>query len=409
MFLFEDLYLYASGSSLKSIGAEVSTGDDSIKWRRAAPLNGSAIYIPCSSQLRLSHPTAMVGLNDIGDSFGVILLSTIINAVFYGITVLQSLYYFDKFSEDSWSLKLVVLLVWVLDTITLVLDSHVCYHYLIVNYENPIALQFQVWSAELETAITFTVVFVVQLFFVIRIWKVGNGQWLLPICIALAAGGAFEITVAVFRFKLWTDTLGPVVTTPVQVNSILETVTDISITVVLCWLLCREKRVGRRNFRTSNIIINRWIIFLVNRGAVAALVQIFILIAKLRWPQTLIWVAFHNTVSRVYSNSMLATLNSRVVLRGIATSFENPSSSVVRTPGVGDRSIAVSNGRVTTLQFAPPRIDSMEPNMQTIDLADLASTLEQYPRPMGMLDMDNASKVDVRIWLGNTCDNAPMV
>ncbi|KAI0372344.1 hypothetical protein BV20DRAFT_978505 [Pilatotrama ljubarskyi] len=130
----------------------------------------------------------------------------------------------------------------------------------------------------------------------------------------------------------WSDVQPPVVNTihhnPLIVNWVLSKVVDICITVVLCWYLWCEKTFVWQN---------------MNRGAIAAIVQIFMLLTNL------VWLAFHNVLSKcamlhivtpvpsyqqltnvdrpVYANLMLATSNSCVALHGMMTSSELNSSN----------------------------------------------------------------------------------
>ncbi|RPD62598.1 hypothetical protein L226DRAFT_532409 [Lentinus tigrinus ALCF2SS1-7] len=326
---------------------------------------------------------------ELGSSYGVMLLSVIITAMLYGFTVLQSLYYFEQFPKDSWLLKSSVVALWVLDTLTIVFDSHEVYFYLIVNYNNPPALQKEVWSSQAELLVTYTIVLIVQIFFLLRIHHLRPYMWYIPAVLGVIAVASYAMVVVIF-FRVihdttWADTDRPSVTRPLTANWVLGMIVDIGITVILCWYLWTEKLAVRQK---TNVMLNRIIVFMVNRGAIAAVVQILTLLTKFIWPQTLVMIAFHNALSKVYTNSMLATLNARVALRKIIMDTEldqtqppNPSqfSGVAAFSAV--RPSPVSSGRpvskaptmsnlkedghqIATLHFAPnpmyrPEYDAM--------------------------------------------------
>ncbi|OBZ71317.1 hypothetical protein A0H81_08333 [Grifola frondosa] len=73
---------------------------------------------------------------------------------------------------------------------------------------------------------------------------------------------------------------------------------------------------------STNSSVNHLIIFLVNRGVISLAVQVFSTLTFFVWRNTLIWTAFHMAASKVYCNSVLATLNSRFAIRGEATDSE---------------------------------------------------------------------------------------
>ncbi|KAJ3002280.1 hypothetical protein NUW54_g5933 [Trametes sanguinea] len=295
--------------------------------------------------LTMTPPTGQA----LGDTYGVMLISTVIAAALYGVTVVLSLYYYDRFPKDPWMLKLGVAIVWALDTTSLVLDVHAIYYYLIANYNNPPALLIQVWSVQVELLITFTAVFVVQIFFIQRIYQLRPNLWYIPLFLALTAVASYAliivIVIPVFKNSDWNDVQSGQVNRPLVANWLTGLIVDVSITVVLCWYLWSEKNYVRRGTRR---LINRIIIFSVNRGAIAAPdvlsmnlcldsgAQFLSFVTKFAAPQKLVWLGFHNVLCKVYTNSMLATcdipslselprcltrtnaahrLNSRVVLR----------------------------------------------------------------------------------------------
>ncbi|KAI0770083.1 hypothetical protein C8Q74DRAFT_1448763 [Fomes fomentarius] len=303
---------------------------------------------------------------ELGSSYGVMLLSTIIVAALYGFTVLQTLYYYEQFPKDSLLLKLSVAGVWLLDTLTVIFNAHAVYFYLIDNYANPPALQKEIWSAQVELLVTYTVVLIVQLFFIFRIYHLRPHLWYIPAFLGVTAFASFCMVVAIFitviHDETWAATARPEVTRPLTANWALGNLVDIGITVVLVWYLWTEK-LGVRH--KTNVMLNSIIVFLVNRGAIAAVVQILTLLTKFVWPQTLVWLAFHNTLSKVYANSMLATLNARVALRKIVMDSQLDRSRGATTDAVAEskvpsfgtaagRQMQMRNGqhRISTLQFA---------------------------------------------------------
>ncbi|KAL1950532.1 hypothetical protein VTO73DRAFT_5656 [Trametes versicolor] len=317
----------------------------------------------------------------LGDSYGVMLISTIIVSALYGVTVLQTLYYYDRFPKDHWLLKSAVAIIWVLDTVTIVLDTHAVYFYLIANYNNPSALSIQVWSAQVEVIVTYTVVVMVQTFFIIRIYQLRPYAWYIPVPMGILALASYAlviaIEVAVFQKANWGNLQSSQVNDPLVANWVLGMIVDIAITVVLCWYLSSEKVYVRRR---THRLINKIIVFSVNRGAIAAVVQIMTLLTKFIYsPENLVWLAFHNVLSKVYANSMLATLNSRTALRGMmdgdagGTELTLPT---IRRNVPGGKPGGQHDAQVATLEFACAQTSTLEWN--TVSDSTETADAERY-------------------------------
>ncbi|KAH9912835.1 uncharacterized protein B0H18DRAFT_1216758 [Fomitopsis serialis] len=316
--------------------------------------------------------------NALGPTYGAILLAVIIAASFYGMTVLQIVYYFQRYQSDSRTLKLYALLLWCLDTMSIILEIHAVYWYLIMNFEDPAAGAIGVWSIMLESGFAYATIFVAQLYATVTLYAaliVGSKvQQVLhnphphdqQTITAFRSYHASHCYWSVLSRRCWhrsshnrcdviahralrlRDTLLTSYLsfrTPTRwsvssgwfgalctANKVLEMIADVSITLSLWTLLRRQKG----NSRQTDSLLNRLIIFAINRGVFAAYafffsipvanthsvysraLQTVYLVTYLALPKAAVWVVFHAAVSKVYTNSVLATLNSRDIMRGIA-------------------------------------------------------------------------------------------
>lgn len=84
---------------------------------------------------------------------------------------MQVYYYFNRYKEDSAWIKLLVFLVWGLDTLHQGLITHTAYTYLVTEYGNLLFLGTIVKSLLIEVIVSGLVVLFVQSFFVLRVWK----------------------------------------------------------------------------------------------------------------------------------------------------------------------------------------------------------------------------------------------
>lgn len=84
---------------------------------------------------------------------------------------MQCYYYFNRYKEDSLWIKLLVFVVWALDTTHQGLITHTAYTYLISEYGNLLFLGEIVPTLLIEVIVSGLVVLFVQSFFVLRVWK----------------------------------------------------------------------------------------------------------------------------------------------------------------------------------------------------------------------------------------------
>ncbi|KAJ8086183.1 hypothetical protein PM082_005006 [Marasmius tenuissimus] len=82
---------------------------------------------------------------------------------------------------------------------------------------------------------------------------------------------------------------------------------------------------SRTGFQKSDTMIRKLIAFSVSTGLLTSVCAIASLVSNLVWGNTMIYVTFYFCLGRLYSNSLLATLNARNSIRG--ESDENDSGS----------------------------------------------------------------------------------
>ncbi|EJC98995.1 uncharacterized protein FOMMEDRAFT_23354 [Fomitiporia mediterranea MF3/22] len=264
------------------------------------------------------------------NTMGVLFVGTIFAMALWGASTVQTYYYFNRYTKDEWWMKTMVALVWMLDSTHQGLITHTVYTYLITEYGNPAALGVIVDTLLIEVLFSALVVLIVQAFFVLRVWKLSHGNIPLAVVLSLLVSSSFIIsvvyTVKALRLKTFAN-LVQIFDLSRSIN-ILGAASDVAITASLIWLLQRS----RTGFKRSDSIINRLIMFSLNTGLLTGLDAIMSLITNTVFPTTFIYICFYVNVSRLYCNSLLATLNSRRGLNGVDES-------------TGEQSVSLSQGR----------------------------------------------------------------
>ncbi|KAI6158163.1 hypothetical protein BKA82DRAFT_996579 [Pisolithus tinctorius] len=107
--------------------------------------------------------------------FGSALIGGLVSAMLYGITTLQTYSYFMHY-EDGLTMKYLVTVIRILDTLHASFVCHILYYYLIINYGVPTSLEFISWSLPASVLVNVFVVSAVQCFFAHQIYSLCRPQ-----------------------------------------------------------------------------------------------------------------------------------------------------------------------------------------------------------------------------------------
>lgn len=252
-----------------------------------------------------------MGLLD--ETLGAIFIGIVIAATLYGVSCTQILYYYSRYPDDTWRLKLLVLTVWVSESLHQSLITHAVYTYLITNYNNPMVLNDVLWSLIVQVALVGLNALLVQSFYTLRIWNLSeNNAWISVLVAVLVLGEFGSIVAYTFKaLRLRTfDELNALKELLMSVYAIAAA-GDLLIAITLSVLL----HGSRTGYRRSDGLINKLIAFTVNTGLLTSICAICSLVAIAVLPTAFIYVAFFFLMGRLHTNSLLATLNARKILR----------------------------------------------------------------------------------------------
>jgi len=222
-------------------------------------------------------------------------------------------------------MKSLVILVYISDTVSQALMVQVAYVYLITNYANPLFLTKLVSTLLPIMLMTAILSLGVQSFFIMRIWRLSKKNiWVTGFVMAISLAQFFSNIAFYGVAHGYTDFAQLVPKTDfMHVINALMAASDATIAIVLSFLL----HTSRSGFRKTDTIINRLIMFTVNTGVLTGVCAVLTLITNIAFPNTFIYMIFYILVARVYTNSLLATLNSRdSVRRGMPDTTGNASS-----------------------------------------------------------------------------------
>ncbi|EGO01615.1 hypothetical protein SERLA73DRAFT_85396 [Serpula lacrymans var. lacrymans S7.3] len=287
------------------------------------------------------------------NTFGAALIGVVVSATLYGVTCVQTWYYFGQYPNDTWYIKLLVAAVLVSDTIHQILISHTIYTYLVTNFGDPAALGDLVWSLIVEVLFNGFTALMVQSFLAMRIWRLSGKSWIATGAVMILVFGEFGCVLAYVGKALELETfaqLGTLKDLSMTVNAVAAA-GDVLIAAILCTLL-QNSRTG---FRRSDTIINKLILFSINTGLLTSICAVASLISITAAPTTFIYIAFYFCLGRLYCNSLLATLNARKGIRGESRG-EDVSLSLQGLPKTSNTMLTSSHSKVGSAARVPNNI-----------------------------------------------------
>ncbi|KAF9022623.1 hypothetical protein BDZ89DRAFT_1163172 [Hymenopellis radicata] len=229
--------------------------------------------------------------------------------------LLQTYLYFRYYPLDPILLKLMVTTFFVLDTFTTVLVSHSLYVYLVFNAADISRDAFIPWSFILESEIVDIITLMAQSYFAYQLLHVGIHK-VLPVTVFVLALGAFAVDIKV-TYLMFKDFTVAVLASPDlyvygSTSQGLAALCDIVITASLIYFL----HSARSGVHSTGVLIDNLILYAVTRGTLTAICQLMFMTLNVAFPDHTYWQPFHQAVGKPYVNSVLASLNFRIVHEG---------------------------------------------------------------------------------------------
>ncbi|KAF7351447.1 ANK-REP-REGION domain-containing protein [Mycena sanguinolenta] len=254
--------------------------------------------------------------DSLGTTYGAMLIGVLFATFFQGVLTLQAYIYYESFPKDSTGLKILVASVWVVDVAHLVLICQSCYHYLIRSWGNSAALQVSTQELDLHLVFVGLASALCQGFFLTRIWTFSQKNWVLTCVLSAACLTTFALEAVmsaqisrVPNVKEFNSFTGEVVAT----LGLSAGAVDVAIAAILVWYLQQ----GKTAFDRTSFVVARVVQYTVATGLATSLLAVACLIVYLATPNTFIFIALHFSLGRMYTNALLATLNSRRNLRKV--------------------------------------------------------------------------------------------
>ncbi|KAJ7645866.1 hypothetical protein B0H17DRAFT_1215842 [Mycena rosella] len=246
---------------------------------------------------------------------------------FQGLLTLQTYIYYENSPEDSWRLKSLVGVVLCLDFTHLILICQACYHYLVDNWGNEAALLESTIVLDMHLILVGAASVLSQAYFL----RSNHNQVLVGSLAALCTATAgLDIVMAVRTIRNRSVTTFATGVDEILAMFIISAATDLFIAVLLCYYLQRGcttfefQHVSFLPGPTSPSVVSYNTIATGLATSLLSVGCVYLII-----PDSFVFIAMHFSLARMYTNSLLATLNLRRKLRAALVPASGMRSIVI--------------------------------------------------------------------------------
>lgn len=272
---------------------------------------------------------------DLDATFGVLFIGFMFASAFYGCAFFQCYVFYTRYPSEHAYTKGVVGLLCSADTVVTGLLSHTMYEYLINNFTISFDSLNVLRTFITALALTNSEMLLVQLFYAYRTWILSERRPAIPVLIAAISFASFALAISaavqMSKQLLFVDIITSNVELLAGLSAGLSTLCNILIVSTQYFFLQPKRQPGRK-------IQEGWfdigVLHILSRGTLFMIVQLALLLTYVIIPRQYVWLCFHILIGKVYTNCLLAMLNSRSPYRGRGLNEEENLNTRSRSTGV---------------------------------------------------------------------------
>ncbi|KAF8916012.1 hypothetical protein CPB85DRAFT_1453612 [Mucidula mucida] len=273
---------------------------------------------------------ALGGKIALDNTLGALEIAVLLAALLFGALCVQAWTYINDYQRDAWYIKAMVALVFFGNLLHQGFLCHSLYIDTVTYYGDIIWITSIPWSFLAVVGTSGCIAFIVQLFYIHRIFKLSKGMYSLPIFLAVVSLAEFAVNMyAVYEAKtitVYTDQykLKPYLLAYNALGAFL----DCLIAGSMIFFLMQN----RTKFKSTNSMLTRLMVYCVTTGIFTSMAAILTIITLAIWDKTMIDHPFYCALPRhrdftVYGASLFGILNARNDIRNGASSPTAPYSA----------------------------------------------------------------------------------
>ncbi|TFK56458.1 hypothetical protein OE88DRAFT_1803162 [Heliocybe sulcata] len=325
-------------------------------------------------------------MSTIAATSGALLVGGLVSFWLYGMQTVQTYLYYENYPDDGLFLKALVAFLCAVDTLHTIFTGHMLWHFLIEDFSEAAGMRPRAWSFNSSTALTAIVAFTVQCFIARRIYILHRTMWqrlaavfmgflaLLPLACGIACTSIMVFIGNPSLYKHCTAIIGTWLASTATVD------------VLMAALLSYTLYNARMGIKETDTMVTKLIALVVNTAILTSGVA-FADLATF-WTlgnANLAHWALNINLSKLYVNTMLATLNARHSL------FRQPRSMI---PSSTIELPACDTGKVIQIQKTTVRsteVTYMDDPSKDFDLLPM----HMHVRNKSSRDKNNVNIIDL--------------
>jgi len=264
------------------------------------------------------------------ETVGVLLIGLFVNTYLYGLVTYQFVVYHNtKFNDPKW-IRAVVGSLFLTDTAHSAIAVYAAWQMCVTNYDNPASLASISWTIPFTAVATSVAAIFTQFFLGHRVYVLTKNKpisALIGVCsvVGFVFGVYSGIRSGIIKEVANFGPLTPFVTCWLG----FQTSADLLITFVLIFVYSQS----RTGFRKTDTVIYRLIRGAIQTGLFVSIFALADLFSFLLHRQTNLYAMFAYPIGRIYTNTLLDTLNSRAQLLSMTVGDTESNSNAFRLQG----------------------------------------------------------------------------
>ncbi|KAG1752823.1 hypothetical protein EDB19DRAFT_1845172 [Suillus lakei] len=248
---------------------------------------------------------------------GPVQVGGLLSAALFGCLVCQSYLYFARFTSDHLGLKATVSAVMLIQLGHFVCVISVLWTMTVSTYGDPSQLRVFPLAADLAIPLSSFTVFIVQSFYVFRLWKLARNVSLPILCQTFSVVAQTLTLIAAARAISMTDltVFEESQNLLIAFSFIVRAVSDWITTAGIAWSFKKKQGSDIIVDQSMMTMIDRLIYWTIETALVTSLMIITVLVLFLVLKQNFVWFGAWLMWPNVVGNSFLASLNRRLLDR----------------------------------------------------------------------------------------------
>lgn len=282
------------------------------------------------------------------ENIAVIFLGFTFATFLYGLSFFQMYLYFSRYPKDYTGTKVLVFILFFLETATTGLVSHLLYHYLITMIDVRMEVLYATIPFCLQVLFSVILTVIVQLFFAARLYTVCGGptsftsrfvSMVVLFCAFIAFVFGLTSVGQLFQHRQLSAFAMRTMEIIAGISQGFALAANIIIFIAMCWSL-RPSRYPDM-VRPVGVFENLTMVF-VGRALGLVIIQLAYFCTFVALPGKPYWIALQMVAPKIYANTVFGLLNTREVKHGIGFNEEE---------SISDRQDSQINGLPSALRF----------------------------------------------------------